>query len=799
MAKKIFKNVLDKIKPANIWCFIYLSMAIVLTFIPLFNDWGYEFSLVMTLLTALTTPFIVPKSSLNELLITPRKYKGKLAANTCETFIGNAIIIIIKRVRAILLKGGFLLLCSQVVIILYGLVKGTCSYVDGLLFFILMPVLTLVYSASLVEMLNQFIRKRKLAIILYFGVFIISLGWELERLYSQPIINIYNHFIGYFPGSLYDEMITVGWPFLFFRINTILFSVIMIVLAAWKLSESRRRGGKNFDWSWKLKTLVGIIIVAIFCYNYFGDHLGFAHTRQFIQRSLGARIDTEHFIIYYQKNTLNIQQKKQLEIDHELNWRFLAKYFQEKPLGKINSYIFPSDREKKRLMGAGNTMVAKPWLKEIYLSYGEFPHPLLMHEMAHIFAGNFGAGLLKLSGRAISLNMGLVEGAAVSADWDSGELTPHQWSAAMKRMDIMPDMSQALKPFRFWTLSASRVYTVSGSFVRFLIDKYGIERFKQTYLQGSLEKIYPVTETELIKQWSDFLSTISLSERDISLAKYKFRRKAIFKRRCPHQVAEIIDKINRSNCRTHYTVCARLYAACQDYQPDNPAFFYHVAHLKLSNNKLEGLIPSIEEYTANNNPQGRLAELLQELVADILLISGELKQAEKKYLSLVDKVNSKDDMIRILIKIDGLRRGGGYLSVIKEYFYPYFRPNNKVLLSRLKQFALTNPIAGYMLSTMYNNVQKQADKLYYLMQSVNTVWSSKTQFYDGTKVQEQNDLIREVVIFKAIRAAFILENYSQVEQLANMLLKKGDLTKGMENRLNRWIWRARMCVSDVGR
>jgi len=68
----------------------------------------------------------------------------------------------------------------------------------------------------------------------------------------------------------------------------------------------------------------------------------------------------------------------------------------------VRAFFFRDAAEKKRLMGAGDTYIAKPWRKEVYLQMGAYPHPVLGHELAHVVAGSFGRGPFRIAGKPIS-------------------------------------------------------------------------------------------------------------------------------------------------------------------------------------------------------------------------------------------------------------------------------------------------------------------------------------------------------------------------------------------------------------
>jgi hypothetical protein len=81
---------------------------------------------------------------------------------------------------------------------------------------------------------------------------------------------------------------------------------------------------------------------------------------------------------------------------------------------RVTAFFFRDTSEKRRLMGASNTYIAKPWRNEVYLQLGGWPHPVLFHEIVHVVAGNVGRGPFRVSGGIGGLlpSPGIVEGVA---------------------------------------------------------------------------------------------------------------------------------------------------------------------------------------------------------------------------------------------------------------------------------------------------------------------------------------------------------------------------------------------------
>src|SRR5690606_3854576 len=130
------------------------------------------------------------------------------------------------------------------------------------------------------------------------------------------------------------------------------------------------------------------------------------------------------------------------------------------------------------------------------------------------------------------------EGIASAAQWGGEELSPHGWAAALRRLDMAPDLAAILGAGGFWSKQSRTVYTLTGSFVRWLIETRGIETFKEAYAHGEIEEAYDEPLGDLVDEWEAFLDTIELNDADLALAAYRFDRPSIFGKVCARNIAE---------------------------------------------------------------------------------------------------------------------------------------------------------------------------------------------------------------------------------------------------------------------
>src|SRR5450759_1130813 len=163
---------------------VYFLIAGGLTQVPLLNYVGYEFSAAMTIPAAfisglLTVGFI--RRHIHQ-PISRRMYLLVLAHYGIVNFV--------------------LLLIPLVVMSANALVVKNCSFTRGLMYYGLLPVITMIFSISLAAAAGTLFRHARLIV-----VFIILgiLSHILVLTYTEPQLFAYNFVLGFFPGITYDE------------------------------------------------------------------------------------------------------------------------------------------------------------------------------------------------------------------------------------------------------------------------------------------------------------------------------------------------------------------------------------------------------------------------------------------------------------------------------------------------------------------------------------------------------------------------------------------------------------------
>ena len=250
-----------------------------------------------------------------------------------------------------------------------------------------------------------------------------------------------------------------------------------------------------------------------------------------------ADAETPHFTLLYAPGGPWARDLKLTAEDVEFRYRPIVRDLGVAPSRKITCYLFASSDEKRRFMGAARTQIAKPWRHEVYLQADEWPHPILKHELVHVFAGEFGDRLFHVARRGFHFNVGLIEGVAVAVANAPAPLSLDEEVKVMRLEGVEPRLEQVFG-LGFLGLPSARAYTVAGSFVRFLLSEYGRERFHALYASsGDFRRAYGKSLAELGALWSARIDHISLREADRQTEAERFRQPGVLHKICAHELA----------------------------------------------------------------------------------------------------------------------------------------------------------------------------------------------------------------------------------------------------------------------
>ncbi len=598
-----------------VWVAILVVLTLVLAGRPLFNLLGFEFAFAIALINS------VACMDLGAAFVRRRR-----SEQVDDGTPGRVLIALWQQATVANLA---LLAAPLLIMTLNGFRVRNCDYGFGFKAYLLMPIMSSV-AATTCGVLAGIVagRRRILSNALPYLLVLMAVVYEVWHFYTSPAIFNYNMFIGYFPGNLYDEHLSFTGAFYWSRIfqlsllTAAFFAVVALVdLKALGLDTRYVRDKAQVRWLAVAGHFVaGVVTIVLWAKS---GALGFSVDADDIKAALGGRHETDNFIIYYEPGGVIERDIELIAEDHEFRYAQLVRDLGVDMDTKITSFYFTDAAQKFRLMGARNVYMAKPWRKEIYMNHAGFPHQIVRHEIAHVVAGEFGDSIFsvsvkKLIGLPVFFNVGMIEGIAVAADWPNHfthHLTPHESVKAMIELKLAPPVHRIFST-GFMQFSSARSYTLAGSVVRFMLDRYGAAKLRELYRSGGkFEQTYGKPQAELISEWRAMIDKIVLPKDAAKIVRERFRRVSIFKRPCAHAIASKRRRVGElvANRRIGKAVALQR-DVCSDV-PREPRYQLTLAELLRMDGRDDEATPILETIAGNdkNISSSLRAEALFEL------------------------------------------------------------------------------------------------------------------------------------------------------------------------------------------
>jgi len=555
-----------------IWGGVLALAALALDFVPLFDLLGFDFSFALGLGAAFAGADV-----------------GQGAATAARR--AHRRVSLLSLVFSASAAGLALLAAPLLLSLANALRVRNCNLPVGLAFYALLPVASVLVAAPAGVLAGVLVRGPRFGRAVAFMVPAVSIVWALLRLYLDPPVFALDPFGGYFPGPIYDEGLRPSARLVWFRLANLTWIATAVALAGCfsRGGQPDEAGPPRLAWhsfpSWLVLArwveVTFVLLVGSVLWFGFRAELGFHLTKDDLVRVLSRRTHSEHFVMWSDPTGDTPAEIALVHRDLEFRYHQLRAILGSEPRAPITVYRFSSAQEKKNLVGAGATLFAKPWLREIYVQAEHFPASRLRHELAHVFAGAFGDSLfgVSLAWRwwgplpVPRLATGLIEGVAEAADFSDpdGRVTLHQQARAMIALGQAPSLARVMGA-GFSAESGVRAYVLTGSFCRFLLDSFGADKLRAVYRwAGDFAAVYGLSLAELEKSWRAFLDTQPLDALDEARAKERFRKPAIFRKVCARELAERVAEARERIGSMPDAAASLLDSVCRD-DPDEPAY-----------------------------------------------------------------------------------------------------------------------------------------------------------------------------------------------------------------------------------
>lgn len=537
--------------------------------------------------------------------------------------------------------------------LLHGMRAGICDFWGGAVFFLLTAGVGGLVGGAWGAVAGEACRGRRrlLCVLLAMAGPIGGIVASLARFFGSPMIFSYDPFFGYFSGTLYDTVVDVRPELWTYRGGSMATLVGLAFVAAalsrgpgGGLSLTRLRGrGPDARSAWLCLAAGVVALAGSVAITLDGAGLGHWQTATTIADALGGRAVGPRCDVVYPDSlpgdevSLLVRDCEQELAADELR---LGTHLD----GRLTEFVFADAGEKRRLMGAADTSIAKPWRREVYVQLAAYPHPVLGHEIAHVVAGTFARGPLRVGGGYWLPNPGLIEGVAVATSPDDDELTDGQWARAMLDLGTLPEV-RGLFSLEFLGVSAQKSYTIAGAFVGWVLDRWGAGVVRPWYGGGSIEALTGESWPALEADFRAWLGGLPMPPEAMQYARAKFERPSVWARRCPH----VVDALDRDGdrCRDEHRLprADALYARALARDPRD----YHaqMARAKMAVQSVDAAEwargrAALESIAADGQAPRTWRDRAQEALADDDLVRGRAAEAAAAYREIAGRVLDED-------------------------------------------------------------------------------------------------------------------------------------------------------------
>jgi len=404
-----------------------------------------------------------------------------------------------------------------------------CSAWAGAAFYPLLAVPSAVLASALGTAAGFATHGRRLAGGLLYALLALgSLAGSLAAAWRGPGAYVLDPLWGYWPGPVYDEALRLDARLVFSSVRTLALAAAVVAAAALGLAAARGR---------RVVAPLLSLLAALGCVGALGAARDEGKDRKAIARALGGALAGPRCDLHFPREKPAGEAERLLR-DCELDAAEVAATLGIEHPPRATVWLYRGEEEKRWLVGAGRTDYTKPWLAEVHLTDAPAPHPSMRHELVHALASPFATGPLRVPSRwGVLVRAGLVEGLAVAVDLPRGEWTAHEWSRAMRDLGLMPGAASLVDPAGFLGSSQARAYTVAGSFLGFLLGRYGAEPVRRVYGNAGFAAAFGKPLPELEAEWSAFLDGVAVPPALRASAEARFRPEGILGRRCVREVA----------------------------------------------------------------------------------------------------------------------------------------------------------------------------------------------------------------------------------------------------------------------
>jgi hypothetical protein len=316
-----------------------------------------------------------------------------------------------------------------------------------------------------------------------------------------------------------------------------------------------------------------------------------------LRESLSEKVESDHIRLYYHPGSWSPDALSQNLGTLEWAYRKNAAILTPETKRKINAYLYDA-WEKKRLTGAEDVVFASTTRYAIHITGSDSPD-LLRHELAHAMASPFGLPVI-----GVPLSLPMIEGLADAVSRDYAVSDPaHALVAASLRNGTLPPADSLMTNLGFLKLHTRLSYAFGGSFVGFLIRKYGAEPVLDSYRGKRLADAIGKPLKILDDEWRAFLSGVPMAREEQKLARDYYNPRTVkpfYSSLCPRERTQMTARIRFFVTAKRLDEAERLVRVYATREPGNPDWLSAQVSIAIGRREFE----QAEELLARMDEEG---------------------------------------------------------------------------------------------------------------------------------------------------------------------------------------------------
>ncbi len=566
---------------------------------------------------------------------------------------------------------GWLMLIPLMEIVILDLIFSirNCDPLTGLGFYLTIPLISSFFAASVGAFCAVSTSTRRKAGWLYVLILLIFFSRIVIRIANGHVMSLHDPFLGLLALPLYEQETNLTGGYLYSRFFILLSAFLLMKFISLFADEHFQKYSignffkslRRFDiFLPEIKTFITFGLLFVLGLYYQGP-LGMEITRRYLEHELDGRITTEHFIIRYPTGGDVEEDIERIAEDHEYYYWSIYNEIGVAPDGLIRAYIYPDNKTKTFLTGAGSNVYAKPWTGEIHVEYNRNRIHALKHELVHVISAPMGVPFF---GSAMLGAYG--EGIAEGVQWDSGnDLTYHQWAAALRVADdpysdgsFFPRdtgpinlLTRNIREGGFYSGRIGMNYYLASSHTRWFLDTYGSDAYRRAYICNDTMSAIGVSREDAAGKWMEYLDHVPLTQDDIAYAGLAFSPPKFTVRVCAHELAEHQRLAREASQRSDWSDAYDEYGILLDFSPGNPRYAYEQVRLLYYQEKYEGGLNYINSIREWESIDEKWEPYLLVLEGDIYSRSGQPAMALDKYLEADDTALNRSTRETIQLRL----------------------------------------------------------------------------------------------------------------------------------------------------